>query len=636
MSCSSRSQRGRSISAAPAPGVLCLGLFLSLGLSAEDLDAPWVDRFEPFGGQVGETVRVILVGKNLEAPRRVVFGSPHLRWEPLEATSDGEISGRILIGDKARLGPHIATLITARGRSNSRLFYVDCFESTSEVEPNDSISQAQELVLEPQTVQGMMPEVSDIDYFAFEARVGQRWTFEVRSLEYGGFLENDLTLLDSVGQQVAFNDDRDDYLETPFLEHKFAKGGRFYLKLDQYRGPQRVDCDRNCGYMLRISRLPVVEAALPLGGRIGSTVEVSLRGRALDSIEQVYLTPVRGAEYYRLTFPYTYPVRVDDDLDSRLDAEIIRQGETEFGVRFEIPPDARQGLWRIWTGGPHGLDDRISFEIADRPEAVSTDVTFDGESVSLNGSLDHEGEEDSFMLAVPAGRPIVVTSLAAQMGLPYLDTVLELLDVDGKLVAEHDDLMSGQGTVIGNLDSLLHYIPKEAGRYRLVVRDRIGRGGSSFVYRLRVEQRFPGFSLLSDPENLNLRAGAVGRVGVLLIRDPGFDHAVEVWAKGLPAGITASRGRFRADQFFGPSGDGDNVIIPEVFLRVTVSEEVAAGDYPIRVMGRASGRKEVVEAISTLWIGAPAKRNDIRRPLPSILLTVLASSGSPGPGVDLE
>lgn len=222
------------------------------------------------------------------------------------------------------------------------------------------------------------------------------------------------------------------------------------------------------------------------------------------------------------------------------------------------------------------------------------------------------------------------------MGLPYLDTVLELFDIDGNLVAEHDDLMSGQGTVIGNPDSLLHYIPGRAGRYRLVVRDRIGRGGPSFVYRLRVEERLPGFSLLSDPENLNLRAGAVGRVGVLLIREPGFDEAVEIWAEDLPGGITAARGRFRADQFFGPSGDGDNIIIPEVFLNVTVDEEVAAGDYPIRVLGRAAGRQETVEAISTLWIGAPAKRNDIRRPLPSILLTVLASSGDPVPGVDLE
>ena len=209
--------------------LLCTGLFFSLGFAAENPDDPWVDRFEPFGGQVGETVHVSLLGKNLDLPRTVEFDSPHLRWEPLEASSDAEISGRIFIGEKAPLGPHIATLITVRGRSNSRLFYVDGFESTSEIESNDLIHQAQELVLKPQTVQGMMLEVADIDYFAFEARAGERWTFEVRSLEYGGFLENDLTLLDSAGERVAFNDDRDDYLETPFLEHRFAGSGRFYL-----------------------------------------------------------------------------------------------------------------------------------------------------------------------------------------------------------------------------------------------------------------------------------------------------------------------------------------------------------------------------------------------------------------------
>jgi len=36
----------------------------------------------------------------------------------------------------------------------------------------------------------------------------------------------------------------------------------------------------------------------------------------------------------------------------------------------------------------------------------------------------------------------------------------------------------------------------------------------------------------------------------------------------------------------------------------------------------------VVEAFTTLWIGAPRKRNDIRRPLPAITMTVI----SPVPG----
>jgi hypothetical protein len=612
----------------PLVCVLAVAAFAS-----EDPNDPWVDRFEPFGGQIGTTVAVELTGKNLTAPLRVEFDTPHLIWESGEAVSDSKLSGRIRIESQAALGPHIATLITSSGRANSRLFYVDAFPSSAEAEPNDLIEQAQTIELKPQTLQGAMHELVDIDYFKLKARAGERWTFDLRSLEYGGYLENDLALLDSAGVRVAFSDDRDDYLETPFLEYTFDKAGHYYLKLDQYRGPQRVNCAKNCGYMLRISQLPVVEAAYPLGARVGTTVELSLRGRALGSIEEAYLTPVRGAEYYRLTFPYTIPVKAASDSSARIAANMLTCADSECRFTLEIPSDAPEGLWRIWTRGPNGVDDRLSFEISSRLEADSTTLrpTAMG-GVSANGSLDHDGDEDAYTIKVRAGQPIVVTTLAAQLGLPYIDTVLELFDSEGKLVAEHDDLMSGQGTVIGNPDSLLRYTPDSAGAFKLVVRDRIGRGGPSFVYRLRVEERLPGFALLSDPENLNLRAGSTEHMGVLLVREPGFDEAVDVWVEGLPAGITATQGSFREDQFFGPSGDGDNVIIPEVFLDLTIAENVTPGDYAIRVLGRVPGRAAVIEAISTLWIGPPRKRNDIRRPLPSILLTVLnVQEESPAP-----
>ncbi len=607
-------------------------LLLAAGsLAAEDAGTPWVDRFEPLGGQHGTAVAVEIVGENLAGPVDMAFDSPHLTWENGKAISDSKIAGRIWIDSQAATGPHIATLITQAGRANSRLFYVDMFPSTYEAEPNNLIGQAQALELKPQTLQGAMHELADIDYFRFDARAGERWTFDLRSIEYGGFLENNLTLLDAAGRRVAFNDDRDDYLETPFLEHAFDNAGSYYLKLDQYRGPQRVNCAKNCGYMLRISQLPTVDAVFPLGARAGSRVDVSLRGRALHSIEDVYLTPVRGAEYYRLTFPYTIPVRGGVDRHSRIDGKASACDWNECRVRFDIPQHAPKGLWRLWTRGPHGVDDRLSFEISDMPESDSVEIRIPAGGVVLNGSLDHKGGEDTYSIEFHAGKPIVVTSLAAQMGLPYMDTVLELFNSEGDLLAEHDDLMGGAGTVIGNPDSLLHFTPKSDGRHKLVVRDRIGRGGPSFAYRLRIEERLPGFALLSDPENLNLRAGARERVGVLLIREPGFDEAVDVWVEGLPEGITATRGSFRANQFFGPSSDGDNVIIPEIFLYLTVDAAVAPEDYPIRVLGRAAGRSDVVEAISTLWIGPPRKRNDVRRPLPSVVLTVLRPDGQPPP-----
>jgi len=619
------------------PAVAGILLCAAAVLATENAGDPWAHRLEPLGGQRGSTLELTVVGERLAGALRLEFGSTDLEWIETSAATDEKISGRVRIGKGAALGPHIATVVTKSGRSNARLFYVDQFPSTDEVEPNDRIDQAQPIKPGPRTIQGAMPERVDIDYFSIEATAGERWSFDLRSIEYGGFLECDLTLLDAEGRRVAFNDDKDDYLETPFIEHVFELSGRYLLKLDQYRGPQGVNCGKNCGYMLRISELPLVEAAFPLGGRRGSDVRVSLRGRSLESVTGVYLTRVRGGEYYRLTFPFTAPLSAEEDPSAaalpRIDGALASAGAEVVEAVFSIPEDSPTGLWRLWVESPYGVDDRISLEISDSPELSEADTAameaLDGEVV-VNGSLDRPEEEDVFWIPAVAKRPLVLSTLAVQLGLPSIDTVLELFDESGKLLAEGDDLMTGQGTVIGNPDSFIAYTPERDGRLKLVVRDRIGRGGPTYAYRLKIESRLPRFSLLTDPENINLPIGGEGRMGVLMIREPGFEHGVEVWAEELPAGVEATRERFRPDQFFGPSADGDNVIIPEVFLNLTLAASLTAGDYPIRVFGRSLGADPtVVEAFATLWIGPPRKRNDVRRPMPRILLTAVEAASEP-------
>ncbi len=615
--------------AAAIVAALCAVAVLSSGQGSPG--APWLDRVEPLGGQVGTSVEVALAGRHLGLPAGLEFDSPHLRAGPASAGSDGGLLAAVHISANAPPGPHIATLRTPRGRSNSRLFYVHETSAGRETEPNDTLPQAQPVELRPQTLHGMMPEIRDIDVFRFEARAGERWTFDLRSLEYGGFLENNLALLDADGRQVAFSDDRDDYLETPFVEHRFARSGTHYLRLDQYRGPQRVNCDENCGYMLRVGQLPVVEGAFPLGARQGSDVSLTLAGRGLADVERVWLRPVRRAEYYRMTFPHTIPVRVGDPAGVVVEALVSDRSEDSLTAAFSLPADAPAGLWRIWVRAPGGIDDSLSFVVSGHDEPPDcSQIRPVARGTACTGLLRAGAGRNEHWLDLAAGEDVVVTTLAAQLGLPRIDTVLELFDSQGAPLAEHDDLMSGQGTVIGNPDSFLHWRSERGGRYRLVVSDRIGRTGPDMAYRLHVERREPRFGLLSDPENLNVEAGRTLRLGVLMTPEPGFRRAVDVWLEDPPAGISAGPAAFREDQYFGPSGDADNVLIPTAFLDIAVGADLSPGDYDLRILGRAAGREWTVQAISTLWIGPPTKRNDVRRPVESVRLTVLDPGTTPG------
>lgn len=560
---------------------------------------PHLSRVMPLGGQLGTTVDVEFVGTDLGSVTSVRFDSADLEWVETTASSAKSVKGKIRIASSAGLGPHRVQLLTKHGPTNSRLFNVHQFPGLSEVEPKQSIE------LKPQVIHGYMKELADQDFFTFTAKAGERWLFDLQSIERGGFLECSLTLYDDAGREVAHNEDQDEYLETPRMSLVFPKDAAYTLKVDQYRGPQGVSCHENCGYQLQISKLPVVSGIYPLGAQPGKPYNVHIAGEALQETKGAYLQRTRGAEHYRLTFPYSMPVDGSDTGLIRVQAGKVRASESAVDAEFQIPASAKPGLWRLWLVTNQGVAEAMSVEI-------------DADSSTIDGVLDRPNRHS---VQLEAGKPFHAWTLATQLGLPEIDTVLELWSSDGKLLAEHDDLMSGQGTVIGNPDSSLYYLPERSGSATLVVRDRTNRTGPTYAYRLHVRNEAPSFQLLFEPEELAVAAGEEAELEALLIKQPGFEKAVDVWVEGYPE----AKGQFRADQHFGPSGDGDNINIPVVKLRLKIPADTAAGDYPIRLRGRAAdGSGPIVEGLSTLWIGPEGKRNDTRRPLPQPSLYVLA------------
>ena len=212
--------------------------------------------------------------------------------------------------------------------------------------------------------------------------------------------------------------------------------------------------------------------------------------------------------------------------------------------------------------------------------------------------------------------------------MPFLDSVLTLRDAAGKKLAENDDVVAGQGTLLGNADSSVFYTPKQDGPLFLEVQDRTRRGGPGFEYCLKVANQKPAFQLFTTPENFTVASGGDAELKVHLIREAGFDGKVDVWLEGLPAGVQTSRGQFRADQLFEPNADGADMIIPEIAFRIHVLESIPVGSYTIRVYGAPTDEPDDtsnrVEAHATIMIGPLLDLwNFIRRPLPAITMTVV-------------
>jgi hypothetical protein len=257
-------------------------------------------------------------------------------------------------------------------------------------------------------------------------------------------------------------------------------------------------------------------------------------------------------------------------------------------------------------------------EIEDVPEISEGGALPAAFPYTVNGVLGKARERDTYSIVGKVGVPIYVSTLSAQLGAPYLDTVLALKDAAGKKLAENDDVVAGWGGLLGNPDSSLFFTPAVDGPLQLQVRDRLNRGGELYPYRLRFASRRPGFQLFTTPENLTVKCGGTAVLKVHLVREMGFVGEVEVWVDG----VEGLRGKFRTDQLFEPNADGADMLIPEMELRVSGLDK--AGVVPLRVWGRGADGV-VVEGHTATMIG-PIYQGDwnfFRRPVAGITLTVV-------------
>lgn len=595
---------------------------------------PRLVRVFPLGGQAGTTLSVEILGERLSNADRVEFDSPDIVWKSATFTSPHRLVGEVVLSGSAAPGLHRFRVLSLDGPSNSGLFQVGTLRSVLEAEPNDTPERAFPVSSFPADIQGRLDKAPDTDIFRITVKSGERLVFDLKSIEDGSAVEARMILLDSDGKEVAFNDDRDDYNENPRIDHIFEKAGTYYLKLDQYRGPRGFNFGKLCAYILRIGSLPIVRSIQPRALKLGQTQSLDLYGgTGLDSVEKVYLTEFRQAEYSRMTYPYTMPIhfRAEPHVASRLDGRVKRKAADLIDVTFDVPASARAGLWRVWLSGKYGLIDAGAVEITGwrvTPEDTARSAVLEPTQLLVAGSLDEINQKDAFELKVRAGQTIQIWTLAEQIGVPHLDSVLTLRDSSGRKLAENDDVVAGQGTLLGNPDSRLFYTPAEDGVLRVEVRDRTGRGGSGFEYCLKADVGRPGFQLFTTPENLTVAQGDKTELKVHLVREQGFSGEVDIWVEGLPKGAASTRGRFRADQLFEPNADGADMVIPELNVTITAAASMEAGEHVIRVFGAPAAEPgRTVEARSTLMLGPLLDAwNYVRRPLPAITMAVVAPS----------
>lgn len=216
---------------------------------------------------------------------------------------------------------------------------------------------------------------------------------------------------------------------------------------------------------------PCLDYVFPAGGQRGQTVTVELGGlNGLAGATQVLIDGAPGITV----------------------SNVKAQGPALVRATLTIAADAAPGRrWLRVLGGANGLTNVRPFLVSTMPEVTEKEpnnTRNEPEDIALpvvvNGRIQKELDIDCYRFQAKAGQKIVAAILAHGMDSTvrisfnqgFVDTSLELLDEQGKVLAAADDTVG--------LDPVIEHQFKQDGRYVVRVQSLAYKGSAGSVYRL--------------------------------------------------------------------------------------------------------------------------------------------------------
>ncbi|WP_406700757.1 hypothetical protein V5E97_18375 [Singulisphaera sp. Ch08] len=557
---------------------------------------PVITGLYPPGVAVGRTTKWTLSGRNLDVDSRLRISGSGVEVLDQQMTAEGRLTVSVRTHATAAPGVRELRADGPFGLSNLVLFRVDTLDQIEESEPNDDPAHADALSLNA-VVSGVL-EDRDVDHVRIEGRGGEPVTVEVEARRLGSPIRPVVTLLDGAGRSLIQE------RETPGLEgdcrvtSRFPTDGTIVVRVHDalYQG------GAGTSYRLRVFTIPFATALFPLGGARGEPIDLIVSGGTLD-------VPLRQ----RIVMP-DHP-----------------------GTFVEIGPfDGPSGPlivpYRLYVGeGPHIVEAQLSPQ--GRPGTRLP------RGSTANGCIEKPGEVDRYRVAVRQGEKLRVGIQAAPLG-SWLDSVVTVRDDQGRRIAENDDPLEGDSTLVvpwssGQgafpTDSLLVHQAEADGDWLIEVADRYGNGGAEFAYRLTVEPARPDFLVTFQPDQatkrlelgepgtgtealgteasngpagvLNLAPGSSRRVR-LRIAVEGRIPSIVLRATGLPSGVTAEPVTIRAERGTGRPAAGKfrpTQLPAELTLQVAEDAGSAVGE--LKVIATASMTDGApLSREATVWI----------------------------------
>lgn len=507
-------------------GVLAVAAFA--GPAAAQV--PNVGFVYPAGGQSGAKAAVTLNGANLQGATGLMVSGEGVQAQITKNDNAAALPVELTIAPNAPAGVRELRVVTPRGVSNATRIWVSSYPDLNEVEPNNNLAQAQKVEKLPAVLNGQINGGEDVDDYTFQAAAGDTFVFDLVSFKIASGLDGYLNLVDSRGK--VLQSAQDSFDRDPRIIHTFKTAGTYTIQVrdSMYRG------GGNFVYRLTAGKVPVVTGYLPVGGKRGQTVNVTLQGANLGNMGPM-------------------PVQIPADRD-----------EVTLALNTPMGPAANP----------------ISMYAGDTDEAVEAEPNDDAAGanpvgnfpVTINGRIDKPGDRDVFRIKPTAAGSVSFRVMARQIG-SRLDSFLRVLDASGKELQSNDDAEGKDSRVVLSVQAGTEYLVE--------VRSLDRRSGGDMYYRLEIEPPAgQDFKLTVQPDEVNIGQGGSTAVTVTAQRLNGFGGPINLKVEGVPAGVTVSPAVIPAGQGAGTfTLTADAMAAAGAATQLKITGVATIGDKPV-------------------------------------------------------
>lgn len=518
------------------------------------LPNPRLLTISPSGGKAGTTIEVTFTGQDVEEPQGLLFSHPAIKAEPIQPppppppdpkkpmpkpmTSPGVTSFKVTIPGDVPVGMHDVRLVNKWGVSNPRAFAVGDLAEAMEKEPNNDVPQAQRVEMNT-TVNGSIASPTDVDYFVFAGKKGQRVVVSCLTSSIDSRLHAGLEIYDSTGKRLAFNRG---YLHgdaltdvTPTVDGDYLV--RLYKFTHTEGGPEHF-------YRLSITTAPWIDAIFPPVVEGGKATPVVVFGRNLPG-GKLDPSAVVGDSVLE-----TGSVVLNAPGDPLALQRLTSSGRVApptagldgFDFRLRNPAGSSNAFLLTYARAPVVLDNGTN----DKAEAAQ-EVPVPCE---IAGRVEKKRDRDWYAFTAKKGDTYLLEAFSDRLGAPA-DLYMLVRKLDTKQdISELDDTPETLSPVkfFTRTDDPASYrftAPAD-GKYHLLVttRDADVRATPRIYYRVRITPETPDFRLVvmppadHRPDTCVVRQGGNNYFTVLVWRQDGWNGEVSLQMEGLPAGVT--------------------------------------------------------------------------------------------------